>query len=422
MNHLEYNKLLYEHQYGFQRNKSTVHNLTHLTNFVSKELNDKKFVVGVFLDLKKAFDVVDHQILLKKLNNRGIRGDVLKWFTSYLEGRSQKVDINGHLSSEKSINISVLQGSILGPILFLCFINDLHLVTNLLTLLFADDTACLKSGHDINTLISEVNIEVNKLANWFRANKMAVNVSKTKYIIFKPRGVKINLTANGGVVFDENEIGLPRENCKITPLERVHNDSPLVHNRTYKLLGLYLDEHLSFDYHCDHVCSKIAQSNYIINRSKHFLPSKSLVTLYYALVQSHLLYCLPLYSCTSAKNIAKLERMQKKTIRNITNSAYTAHTAPLFTKLKIMPLKHLINYSQSLLVHSIYHKYSPPSLHNTWVTNSSRNDIRELRNADDLYIPLARTDHVKKCLTLPCQKCGINFMTKNSLQIQKPSK
>ena len=150
--------------------------------------------------------MVDHQILLKKLNNLGIRGDVLKWFTSYLEGRSQKVDINGHLSSEKSINISVLQGSILGPILFLCFINDLHLVTNLLTLLFADDSAGLKSSHDINTLISEVNIEVNKLANWFRANKMAVNVSKTKYIIFKPRGVKINLTANGGVVFDENEI------------------------------------------------------------------------------------------------------------------------------------------------------------------------------------------------------------------------
>ena len=144
----------------------------------------------------------------------GIRGDVLKWFTSYLEGWSQKVDINGHLSGEKSINISVLQGSILGPILFLCFINDLHLVTNLLTLLFADNTAGLKSGHDINTLISEVNIEVNKLANWFRANKMAVNVIKTKYIIFKPRGVKINLTANGGVVYDENEIGLPREIVK----------------------------------------------------------------------------------------------------------------------------------------------------------------------------------------------------------------
>ena len=85
INHLEYNKLLYEHQYGFQRNKSTIHNLVHLTNFVSKELNEKKFVIGVFLDLKKAFDVVNHSILLKKLNHLGLNGRVLDWFTSYLQ-------------------------------------------------------------------------------------------------------------------------------------------------------------------------------------------------------------------------------------------------------------------------------------------------------------------------------------------------
>ena len=170
-----------------------------------------------------------------------------------------------------------------------------------------------------------------------------------------------------------------KEVCKITPLERVFSDSPLVQNRTYKLLGLYLDEHLSFDYHCDHVCSKLAQSNFIINRAKHFLPAQSLKTLYFALIHSHLTYCLPLYSCTSAKNITKLEKLQKKSIRIITNSNYSAHTAPLFSKLKIMPLKYLINYTQSLLVHSIYHKYSPPSLHNTWITNAMRIDNRELR-------------------------------------------
>ena len=396
VNHLEYNKLLYEHQYGFQRGKSTVHNLTHLTNFVSKELNEKKFVVGVFLDLKKAFDVVNHDLLLKKLSHLGLNGIVLEWFTSYLEGRSQCVDINGQLSNEKSIDISVLQGSILGPILFLCFINDIHTVTKLLTLLFADDTAGMKSGLNLDALIKEVNIEINKLANWFRANKMAVNVSKTKYIIFKPKGVKVNIGPDNGVIFDENEIGMPKDISKITPLIRIHNESPDPSNRTYKLLGLYLDEHLSFDYHCDHVRSKIAQSNFIINRAKHFLPKKSLKTLYYALVHPHLLYCLPLYSCTSAKNITKIELIQKKTIRTITNSNYTAHTTPLFNELKIMPFKHLITYTQSLLVHSIYHKYCPPSLHNSWMTNSMRNDARDLRNADDLYIPFARTDHIKK--------------------------
>ena len=152
-----------------------IHNLVHLTNFVSKELNEKKFVIGVFLDLKKAFDVVNHSILLKKLNPLGLNGRVLDRFTSC---RSQCVDINGQLSKEKSINISVLQGSILGPLLFLCFINDLHTVTNLLTLLFADDTAGLKSGFNLNLLIEEVNDEINKIANWFRANKRSVNVHK----------------------------------------------------------------------------------------------------------------------------------------------------------------------------------------------------------------------------------------------------
>ena len=225
---------------------------------------------------------------------------------------------------------------------------------------------------------------------------MAVNVSKTKLIIFKPKGVKVNIGPDNGVIFDENEIGMPKDISKITPLIRIHNESPDPSNRTYKLLGLYLDEHLSFDYHCDHVRSKIAQSNYIINRAKHFLPKKSLKTLYYALVHPHLLYCLPLYSCTSAKNITKIELIQKKTIRTITNSNYTAHTTPLFNELKIMPFKHLITYTQSLLVHSIYHKYCPPSLHNSWMTNSMRNDARDLRNADDLYIPFARTDHIKK--------------------------
>ena len=162
------------------------------------------------------------------------------------------------------------------------------------------------SGHDLPQLIKEVNIEVNKMANWFRANKMAVNVSKTKYIIFKPTGKKIKLTDDEGIVYNENEIGQPQDPKKVTKLDRIYNDNPVKADRTYKLLGVYLDEHLSFDYHCTYVCNKLSNSNFIINRAKNFLNKKALKTLYYAIIHPHILYCLPLYACTSNKNLKKI--------------------------------------------------------------------------------------------------------------------
>jgi Reverse transcriptase (RNA-dependent DNA polymerase) len=119
--------LLYIHQYGFQRNKSTEQNLIHVTNFIGEALNEGKWCIGIFLDLKKAFDTVQHEILLKKLAKFGISGNLLEWLKSYLSNRTQCVDINGSLSDLADIIMSVLQGSSLGPILFLCFINDISL-------------------------------------------------------------------------------------------------------------------------------------------------------------------------------------------------------------------------------------------------------------------------------------------------------
>ena len=117
-NHLKINNLLCKHQFGFLRGRSTEHNLLHVVNYISNALNSGNFCIGIFLNLKKAFEVWSHTILLKKLEKLGIEGTALNWFTSYLTNRKQKVDINGYLSKEKLINISVLQGSILGPTLF----------------------------------------------------------------------------------------------------------------------------------------------------------------------------------------------------------------------------------------------------------------------------------------------------------------
>ncbi|MFN9906326.1 MAG: reverse transcriptase domain-containing protein, partial [bacterium] len=129
----------------------------------------------VFLDLKKAFDVCSHEILLKKLEKMGIRGTALTWFINYLAGRSQFVDIDGEKSDALPIDISVIQGSILGPILFLCYINDFYAATSLFSVLFADDTTGLGKGKNLRDLTLYMNCELQKIANWFRSNKMAIN-------------------------------------------------------------------------------------------------------------------------------------------------------------------------------------------------------------------------------------------------------
>jgi hypothetical protein len=406
VSHLVDNDLLYKGQFGFQPKISTVHHLLKLTNYVTEQLNKKHYTVGIFLDLKKAFDVVSHKILLKKLKNLSIDGVVHEWFTSYLEGRTQCVEIDGELSDELYLCISILQGSILGPILFLCFINDLPSCTDLLALLFADDTAGLLSGPELGPLLNKANTELQKIGAWFRANKMAVNVSKTKYIIFKNRGKKISLNNDEGVFFNNNDPLGPQDESKIYKLDRIYDDNPVAQDRTYKLLGVLLDEHLSFNQHCNYICNKLSQSNYIIAKSKNLLPQKILKTLYYALVHSNLLYCLPIYSCTTAKNINKLIVIQKKAIRNVCNVNYNAHTAQLFINLKIFPLNELIIYTQSTLTHSIIHKYGPKILHNEWKTNQERNPGLELRNANDLYIPAATSDQVQK---LPFFKFAKNW-------------
>jgi hypothetical protein len=166
----------------------------------------------------------------------GIQGTALEWFKNYLSGRSQKVEINGTLSEPLDIDISVIQGSILGPILFLCYINDFWTITSLFSVLFADDTTGLGKGKNLRDLTIYVNCELQKIANWFRANKMALNVAKTKFMVFRTRG-KIIDPQDCQIVYNSNEIGLPENQALIYPIERIHNEGE---TKSFKLLGVLL--------------------------------------------------------------------------------------------------------------------------------------------------------------------------------------
>ena len=236
----------------------------------------------------------------------GINGNALKWFKTYLSGRSQKVDINGNLSEAMQLDISVIQGSILGPILFLCYINDFYSATALFSVLFADDTTCLSKGKKLNELIEFVTSELQKIAVWFRANKMAVNTSKTKFIVFRTRGKVIN-PDECVLYFNNNEPGQPADPALISQIERIHNDGE---ETSFKLLGVLFDEYLTFDSHITLLCSKISKSLFCINRIKNFVNGDSLKQLYYAMVHSHLSYCINVYSCANTTALQKLRVKQ----------------------------------------------------------------------------------------------------------------
>jgi hypothetical protein len=386
VNHLEYHGIIDTHQFGFQRSRNTEQNLLQVVNFISNEINNGNFCVGVFLDLRKAFDTCSHEILLKKMSHYGINGTALEWFTSYLQDRTQKVEIEGNLSHSCHIDMSVIQGSILGPILFLIQINDLPRSSNLKTFLFADDSQGLMGGKNLANLMDTVNHELRKWAVWFMANKMAVNTAKTKYIIFHSKGRSLDLDGRE-LIFDSNPPNTPIDNTLISTLGRIHNNHPNIDSRSYKLLGILLDEHLSFNANTDYLLSKLSKSSFIINRSKNFLPKASLITLYYSLFHSHLTYCTTIASCTSKANVDKIFRAQKKVIRSITNSHYNAHTQELFARLGILPYTKLITQAQLHFMHSYHHHYSPPSFSNTWLLNSERAPELNLRNSEEYSLP-----------------------------------
>ena len=164
---LDINNIISNSQYGLRKKHSTLHPLIHFLNHISSALDQKLHSIAIFCDLRKAFDTVNHDILLKKLSKIGVRGVELLWFKSYLSDRKQLVHINGSNSSLLSILTGVPQGSILGPLLFLIYINDLPLCSELVAYLFADDTTLILSGPDLDLLIANVNHEFKKVADFF---------------------------------------------------------------------------------------------------------------------------------------------------------------------------------------------------------------------------------------------------------------
>ena len=383
---LENNKLLSDNQFGFRSNHSTVHSMLKFMNHVSNALNKKKHCIAIFCDLRKAFDTVDHEILFKKLERLGICGSTLKWFKSYLSERKQFVSIDGVLSDLLEILIGVPQGSILGPILFLIYVNDLPEWSNLLALLFADDTTLLASDDNIDDLILHVNSEFKKIVTFFRAHKLSLHPEKTQFILFT--NSTIVKQKNIPLVINMNNHTLDNPGL-IFPMKRISSssDTPAV-----KFLGIYFDPDLNFKIQIRNISSKISKSLFILRRAKTFLSEKALKTLYYSLIHCHLIYGIHIWSSTAQSNLKELVLKQKNAIRIITSSKYNSHTSPLFKQSKILPFESLVMFFKLQFMSKYVQGLLPSTFNNVWLKRESwraDNFTFSLRNSEDLYIPTA---------------------------------
>ena len=383
---LENNNILSDSQFGFRTAHSTVHPMVKLLNTVSKALNKKHHTIAIFCDLRKAFDTCSHSILFSKMEKLGIRGPTLQWFKSYLSERKQFVSLDGILSDMLKISIGVPQGSILGPILFLLYINDLPECSTLLALLFADDTTLLASGDNIDDLITYVNEELRKIVTFFRMNKLSLHPAKTQFIIFTNSNAVRNKDVN--LYINMNNLGEYNPDL-IAPINRITCNSicPAV-----RFLGILFDPELNFKQHIKSISSKISKALYILRTVKNILSEKALKTLYYSLIHCHLVYGIHVWSSSSPSNLNGLVKMQKNAIRIITDSNYNAHTLPLFKKMVILPLESLIQFFRIQFMHKYVQGLLPAGFNNLWV---NRDNMRGadfsvvLRNSDNLYIPTA---------------------------------
>ena len=322
MSYLDSKNILYKHQYGFRARHSTINPVIHLLNHISEVNNSdpKQLTLSIFCDLSKAFDVINHQILLQKLHHYGFRGIVNDWFASYLSGRTQFVEIESATSNILEINCGLPQGSILGPLLCLLYVNDIAKSTDGYILSFADDTSMYLSDPNIKNVYSQANIAMNDLFQWFCANRLSLNPNKTKYI--RPSHKYLDLT--GLEICIDN-----------VPLKQIGSNYD---EKSTKCLGLNIDESLTWKYHVQNINNKISRSLFSIKQAMNFLPLHSLKTLYFSLIQPLLTYDILAWGNANTSIIHKTTMMQKRAIRVINKATYNAHTDPLYKKSGILKI------------------------------------------------------------------------------------
>ena len=315
---LQEHNVLFQNQFGFRKNNSTNFTLLEITAKIKETIDNKKYGCRIFIDLRKAFDTVNHEILLRKLEHYGIRGKVLFWFKSYLTNRKQYVSFNGESSELKNIICRVPQGSFLGPLLFLIYINDLPNISEVLHFyFFADDTNIYYEAETMKKLESVINKELKKLDSWLVVNRLALNIDKTNFLVFhtynKPIKQRITLKIHKKAISESEYV---------------------------KYLGIMVDSTLTWNIHIDKISKTISRATGLLYKIRPFVNNKILKMLYYTLAYPHLNYVTEVWGSADPNYLNRILILQKRIVRMLTFNDLRQqdfsfpHLIPCFLNLK----------------------------------------------------------------------------------------
>ena len=334
---LEKNDIYDDGQYGFRKKRSTQDAINDFVGTVLDKLNNKETVFAVLIDLSKAFDTCDHDILLAKLDHYGIRGTSNQWIKSFLKNRTISVKIEDEVSKIRDINIGSPQGGVISPTLFCIMINDLrNSLKYSSNIMFADDTTILNSAHGPHVGYARLKYDLNSLSEWFRSNKLLMNASKSQLIVFKPSGLKLKF--NTTISMDDENI---------------------IETTSANLLGTIIDNKLTWEAHIHGLKNKLSYGIFKLNSVKKDLDTKLKREMYYAFFNSHLVYGISSWGpMISAKLLRSLEVLQNKALRIICNLKTRDSVRQRYKDLKILPLRDLIKLELS----KISYKYIDGSL------------------------------------------------------------